>query len=1019
MSDTVPSRTAADPLEDRSRIGSFEILREDGKLCLLGKGSFGRTFKARHVYLDRLVALKIIHDKFLTDSRQRESFLAEARAAARLSHPYIAQILDFGEDEGALYYAMEYCSGGDLAAHVKRHGPLPAAQAVRVGLQVAHALQCAHGAGFIHRDLKPSNLMLASPEGPLTTKLIDFGLVIAAPTEQPDPLNPEDVPTIEQRFFGTTLFASPEQLLVQPLDARSDFFSLGMTLWFLIAGSAPDPGNSDAIVRSRLSEESYASRLPPNLPQSFHTVLAKLLEKNAEDRFANAGELCTALARCAAGLGLPADPMAAYSAAAASSSTDSGTEGPATVETIGTPVGDFYTMHDSRGGNLTGIDYDATSPNDGKQLWLHLLKPVMASNSSMFERIRQNIGWLQRSAPATVERPLALRSHPDRMVVVFDAPGGTDLASESQTAGPILLTDARLLLHTIASACDAVVAAGLPAPELDPQRVFVRLHAEAATPATALASAEPRLIPRFLPGAVPPSTESAALVYRLLSGRELPNAPAISPQDCEPIECLSAEGNRILALAIAGQHVHPTCGALLTELLITEGLLSASPTHHSGTATASAGRSKTAGRPKTDTATAARETRQTRETHATAPPASTADRPPPFSPKLTAQPAAAPAPAKPPVSPPKPPVAKPPGKRPLWLPIAAGALAVLIGIVLIVSTRKPKEKSQKLSDVATTGSGPAAGKAGAPIPGLTPPARSGPRDVIVKLRGELPPHTVARAGDQEITFVRKADGVHVTVDGSISSLTFAAAAFMPIKVDLTAAGDLEREHEVKRMEGKLIFKNRQQTDYELPVAKMVDLLPEDRSLAESERYSRSINLNIAAEMLLPTGVYQLTLRGGNDSVVRSRRFSQVTVRAGETQEVELPLTMAGGYSGEVTPPRGGAPYKVEMIIERGLEGGTFIEYAAAGTRRARLDEGRLDGEGVFLARIKFSDASGGPATFDQLCSLRRNENGSLAFESSEAPDENTPIETQLGRQPFPKASAMWKGTLRPDAATGR
>src|SRR5262245_25873228 len=101
----------ADAFEQRTRFGSFEILRtEDGKQSLLGKGAFGRTYKARHVFLERTVALKIINDKFMTDAKARERFLGEARAAAKLSHPHIAQILDFGETDGILYYAMEYCS---------------------------------------------------------------------------------------------------------------------------------------------------------------------------------------------------------------------------------------------------------------------------------------------------------------------------------------------------------------------------------------------------------------------------------------------------------------------------------------------------------------------------------------------------------------------------------------------------------------------------------------------------------------------------------------------------------------------------------------------------------------------------------------------------------------------------------------------------------------------------------------------------------------------------------------------
>ena len=159
----------------------------------------------------------------------RQRFLIEARAVAKLSHPHIARLYDFGEADGVLHYAMDTCAGGSLADYVTKHGSLGIRQVVEIAQQITGALKCAHSAGFIHRDLKPSNIMLTSDEGPVFTKLIDFGLV------QPSLPGATRSVSDEQsadgaRFLGTPLFASPEQLREEPMDIRTDLFSLGMTL---------------------------------------------------------------------------------------------------------------------------------------------------------------------------------------------------------------------------------------------------------------------------------------------------------------------------------------------------------------------------------------------------------------------------------------------------------------------------------------------------------------------------------------------------------------------------------------------------------------------------------------------------------------------------------------------------------------------------------------------------------------------------------------------------------------------
>ena len=208
---------------------------------MLGQGTFGRTYQARHRYLETIVALKIISERFARDATVRDRFLTEAKAAAKLSHPHIARLFDFGEKDGVLFYAMEYCAGGDLADYVKKHGALESPQLLEVAKQVGEALQCAHAAGLVHRDIKPSNVMLASNEIPLATKLIDFGLVHVHGGGAKSTTDPSD--DGDTHMLGTPLFASPEQLREEAIDARADLFSLGMTLWFLAIGQAPETGS--------------------------------------------------------------------------------------------------------------------------------------------------------------------------------------------------------------------------------------------------------------------------------------------------------------------------------------------------------------------------------------------------------------------------------------------------------------------------------------------------------------------------------------------------------------------------------------------------------------------------------------------------------------------------------------------------------------------------------------------------------------------------------------------------------
>ena len=168
-----PEPLSLHPME-QNRYGNFDLeLDSAGAHRLLGQGTFGRTYLARHRFLDTPAALKVINARYAAEPQARERFLSEARSVAKLDHKHIARVLDFGEAGGELFYALEYCGGGTLEQRCAAGGGLAEGDWFEVARQVAAALACCHEAGFIHRDIKVENIMLDSRGH---VKLIDFGL---------------------------------------------------------------------------------------------------------------------------------------------------------------------------------------------------------------------------------------------------------------------------------------------------------------------------------------------------------------------------------------------------------------------------------------------------------------------------------------------------------------------------------------------------------------------------------------------------------------------------------------------------------------------------------------------------------------------------------------------------------------------------------------------------------------------------------------------------------------------------
>ncbi len=255
--------------------GGYEVLEE------LGRGGMGRVFRARHVTLERDVALKLLAEQFAGDDFYVQRFLKEARAAARLNHPGIVQIYDFGQVGPHWYLAMELVEGRSLAHFLKTWGRFSEQNAVVLARQALAALAVAHAAGIVHRDVKPDNLILGK-RGVL--KLVDLGLAKKV-----------DDPGASSTGFaaGTPYYISPEQIEGRAdIDGRADLYSLGATLFQLVTGQPPFPGSSSAVIMSRhLNERPPDPRtLTPELSEGFSAAVLRLMARERDRRPRDAQE---------------------------------------------------------------------------------------------------------------------------------------------------------------------------------------------------------------------------------------------------------------------------------------------------------------------------------------------------------------------------------------------------------------------------------------------------------------------------------------------------------------------------------------------------------------------------------------------------------------------------------------------------------------------------------------------------------------------------------------------------------
>jgi eukaryotic-like serine/threonine-protein kinase len=268
---------------------------------ILGAGGMGVVVAAHHLGLDEPVAIKFLRSGTIESSEAVTRFEREARAAVKIKSEHVARVFDVGNlDDGAPYIVMEYLEGEDLAAWLKRRGPLPVEQAADFVLQACEAIAEAHALGIVHRDLKPANLfVIRRPDGALSVKVLDFGISKMLGTAHS---RPGVAMTKTSVILGSPLYMSPEQLQsMKDVDLRTDIWALGVILYELVAGSSPFASDTlpEFVEKVLSTAPAPLSATRPDVPAGFEAVVRRCLERDHARRYESIALLASDLLRFA------------------------------------------------------------------------------------------------------------------------------------------------------------------------------------------------------------------------------------------------------------------------------------------------------------------------------------------------------------------------------------------------------------------------------------------------------------------------------------------------------------------------------------------------------------------------------------------------------------------------------------------------------------------------------------------------------------------------------------------------
>lgn len=391
---TIAAEAPGDPLIGKTLDDKYRLEAR------LGVGGMGTVYRARHLLIDRTVAVKVLSQRFVEDDAAQMRFRREAKAAGRLQHPNAVAVTDFGQtSDGYVYIVMELLEGRTLREILAKEAPLDTARSVALMLQAAAAVAAAHEAGVIHRDLKPANIFVVqNAEVPAVVKVLDFGIAkLAAET-----LEEEDAHTLTQvgAMIGTPRYMSPEQCDGAELTPAADVYSLGVILYEMLTGLVPFSGSTPlAIAMKHTSELPRPPReVIPSIPEGLEAIVLHALEKTPADRPADAAEFRRELLAMAERLGL--EHAAISSAPDLQSLRDVGTQTPS-----GRLVVDLARLRENRAASTNANELTVISGSRAPEIVQDTVGAANLHTGYSFPRVSVQLG---QTFDRAKQKPLAL-----------------------------------------------------------------------------------------------------------------------------------------------------------------------------------------------------------------------------------------------------------------------------------------------------------------------------------------------------------------------------------------------------------------------------------------------------------------------------------------------------------------------------------------------------------------------------------------------------------------------------------